>query len=309
MADKDVPYRGQSVTRAQLALNRAAGVKHCYRCDGTKPFFEFAVSRSRSDNLNPVCRSCVASARRERAEKDPDWQRRQSVKWRKENPERSRELARARYHADIEHACALGRSKRAADPDRYHEHARQFREANREKCNEASRLAKRAKRAVSREADREYREKNKNKRKESASAYYAANRDSIRERERVNRLERFRKNPDLIERQRGFVRRYHAENPEKCREIRRNRKARIRGAEGKHTKEDIADIFRLQKGKCAHPWCRVNLGEDFHVDHIVAIARGGSNDRRNLQILCQLCNLKKGPKNPLLVARQNGMLL
>lgn len=32
----------------------------------------------------------------------------------------------------------------------------------------------------------------------------------------------------------------------------------------------------------------------FHIDHVTARSRGGTNDLDNLQILCQTCNLSKG---------------
>jgi hypothetical protein len=33
---------------------------------------------------------------------------------------------------------------------------------------------------------------------------------------------------------------------------------------------------------------------DLHVDHIVPVARGGTDDLENLQTLCRDCNIKKG---------------
>ena len=36
--------------------------------------------------------------------------------------------------------------------------------------------------------------------------------------------------------------------------------------------------------------------QDLHVDHIVALSRGGSNEIENLQMLCARCNLSKGTK-------------
>ena len=89
----------------------------------------------------------------------------------------------------------------------------------------------------------------------------------------------------------------------------RARRALKANALGCHTKEEVLDIFKMQFGRCASPWCRKKLGKKYHVDHIVALARGGSNDRKNLQILCPPCNVKKHAKNPLDFARENGMLL
>jgi 5-methylcytosine-specific restriction protein A len=33
-----------------------------------------------------------------------------------------------------------------------------------------------------------------------------------------------------------------------------------------------------------------------HIDHIVPLAKGGSSDPSNLQVLCQRCNLEKGAR-------------
>jgi 5-methylcytosine-specific restriction endonuclease McrA len=39
------------------------------------------------------------------------------------------------------------------------------------------------------------------------------------------------------------------------------------------------------------------------------LARGGSNDRLNLQCLCPQCNLSKNAKDPIAWAREQGRLL
>lgn len=98
-----------------------------------------------------------------------------------------------------------------------------------------------------------------------------------------------------------------AKNPEQFRAWDRKKLAKRRGAPGKHTAEDIADIRKLQKGRCAY--CKVKLGEFYHVDHITALSRGGTNDRQNLQILCQPCNQAKHALDPIRFAQKRGMLL
>lgn len=84
-------------------------------------------------------------------------------------------------------------------------------------------------------------------------------------------------------------------------------RARKRGAMGTHTGEDISRLYGLQKGKCA--CCKVSLANGYHVDHVVPLALGGTNDKDNLQLLCQFCNCSKGPKDPIDFAQQIGRLL
>lgn len=96
-------------------------------------------------------------------------------------------------------------------------------------------------------------------------------------------------------------------NPEKSAAADRNKKARRKGAEGKHTKEDIIRIGESQRWRCA--WCRTPTKQNYHVDHIISLAKGGTNWPRNLVISCGPCNMKKKTKDPILFARSLGKLL
>lgn len=87
------------------------------------------------------------------------------------------------------------------------------------------------------------------------------------------------------------------------------RKARKMDAPGAHTAQDVASIRARQAGRCA--FCGVRLGRKAppHVDHIIALSKGGSNDPSNLQVLCQACNCRKGSKTPEEFARHMGLLI
>lgn len=102
------------------------------------------------------------------------------------------------------------------------------------------------------------------------------------------------------EQYRGYSRKWAASNPDKVAALARNRRARKRAADGKHTAEDIQRQLKSQNGKCY--WCGKVLalsGDDkYHVDHIIALSKGGSNGPENLCCSCPDCNLSKHNKTP-----------
>ena len=57
-------------------------------------------------------------------------------------------------------------------------------------------------------------------------------------------------------------------------------------------------VIARDRGSCGE--CGANITSELtetpHVDHIIPLARGGTNDLVNLQLLCSKCNLKKGAK-------------
>lgn len=126
---------------------------------------------------------------------------------------------------------------------------------------------------------------NKARYNEAAKRYREANKERLAEADRLKRRE----------------------NPEQYRAYKRNYKARKKLAVGSHAADDIAAIFKAQRGKCGY--CRIKLGKRYHVDHIIALFNGGSNNRTNLQILCGPCNNSKSAKDPIDFARSKGRLI
>jgi 5-methylcytosine-specific restriction endonuclease McrA len=84
-------------------------------------------------------------------------------------------------------------------------------------------------------------------------------------------------------------------NPERRAAYRRNRRARKSAATGSHTAEDVKQQLKSQKGKCY--WCGKKL-KKYHIDHRIALAKGGSNGPENIVCACAACNLSKGAKTP-----------
>lgn len=54
------------------------------------------------------------------------------------------------------------------------------------------------------------------------------------------------------------------------------------------------DILRKSDGVCAHCGCQVVVGDNFTVEHVVPISKGGTNDLVNIVALCRTCNVTKG---------------
>jgi hypothetical protein len=195
-------------------------------------------------------------------------------------------------------ACAVDRSRN---------YERENREARNKKSREYAR----------RNIDkiREYQAKNRKHLSKKALEWQRRNRDRVLEARRKRYW-------DNIDESRRKSREWKQNNPEKTAELRkrhrerrladtRNRRAKIRQAEGSHTKDDINLLFSVQDGRCN--CCREPLEvfgiNRFHVDHIMPIYLGGTNGPENLQLLCPFCNMSKGNQDPYEWAESNRNIL
>ena len=97
---------------------------------------------------------------------------------------------------------------------------------------------------------------------------------------------------------------YKRNNRDKVRQWAANR--RTRGAT-KVPANVVQRLVEAQRGNC--PVCQKKFGISYHLDHIQPIARGGTNDAGNLQILCRACNLSKAAKDPIQFMQSRGYLL
>ncbi len=100
---------------------------------------------------------------------------------------------------------------------------------------------------------------------------------------------------------------YRAANLDLVRIHAHNRRALIANSGGKLSKGLAKKLFELQKGMC--PCCGDSLGEDYHMDHKIPLALGGSNVDDNIQLLRPLCNAKKGVSHPVDFMQSKGFLI
>jgi 5-methylcytosine-specific restriction endonuclease McrA len=153
--------------------------------------------------------------------------------------------------------------------------------ANRDKVNATARKYDRA----HPDAHKKWKAENLDKVNEARRAYYQSN----------------------AEKEKIACRLWAEKNPDAVRTKTLNYQARKKGAEGNHTAKDIKALYAAQSGACVY--CRADLNEGFHVDHIVPLARGGSNWITNLQLTCGYCNRSKGAIDPIEFERRRAKRL
>jgi len=243
--------------------------------------------------------------------------------------------------------CVRDKGRRwvALNPEKARENDRRWKDANRDL--RLARLRKRktepgpyrdavlARRAAWRSENRERlaaeqqarRDANPEKVREHARKSYYNNRDAgiARSRQwREGNPEKRKEYLDRVGKQKN--KEWIANNRERYdewnKEWRRNNKDRIyahiskrralkKGSPGQYTAEEANAILAAQGHKCAN--CKADLRKvkprGRHIDHIIPLSRGGTNDKTNIQWLCQACNLKKHDDDPIEFARKQGRLL
>lgn len=142
--------------------------------------------------------------------------------------------------------------------------------------------------------------KNTDRIKESAHALYVQN-----SAEKIAYAkEYYERNKEELKPKRA---KWHKDNPESCRVSEQNRRAAKLQSGGLLSKGLKAKLFTLQRGRCA--CCGLPLGENYHLDHIMPLSRGGSNTDGNIQLLRQRCNNQKYNKHPIDFMQSRGFLL
>jgi 5-methylcytosine-specific restriction endonuclease McrA len=125
--------------------------------------------------------------------------------------------------------------------------------------------------------------RDKQKRNEYNHSYYLQHTSQLIEYQRA-----YRKTPKGKE----IMSRADSKEPRKIAKLmHRHAQRSITGITRKLTKDDIEFIMNM-KTSCAY----CGGVDDLCIDHIIPLARGGSNDLDNLQILCRVCNSSKNKK-------------
>lgn len=176
------------------------------------------------------------------------------------------------------------------------EKAHKWYEANAEKKIGQTRAYYAANKERALAKQREYSVKNKARIAARRREYATRNAERISEHRRQFRMQ----HKELLS-ERNRV--YRAANKERLAVTARARlhirRARIFQADGEYTGADIQAQYERQKGRCYYAACgHSKLGDKYHVDHVVPLARGGTNWPDNIVLACPACNLSKHNRLP-----------
>jgi 5-methylcytosine-specific restriction endonuclease McrA len=141
-------------------------------------------------------------------------------------------------------------------------------------------------------------------RKSKQNAYREGIKDRANEQGRIRAKEKYHQD---IEASRAKGRAKRAVMKEYYRALAHAQLSKKTGIYERYPESAIADILRLQRGRCAY--CGKDIRKYFEVDHIEARANGGGNGRSNIQLTCLRCNRSKGKKDPIEFAQSLGRLI
>jgi len=165
---------------------------------------------------------------------------------------------------------------------------------NCDECRAAKRIANGVLQRAKRRADPAIAKKDREYWRER----YLANREEIL----VSQCEK-RRSPEYKARFRAYIRRYYQEHKAEWDARTRSRERRFkRSSNGRQCDwRDIRIFWVLQSGLCF--WCDAPLAQDdFHVDHLIPLSKGGKHERANMVLSCPTCNLRKHALLPMAFA-------
>jgi hypothetical protein len=295
----------------------------CTKCETSKPFSDFNKKKGGKYGLQPICRPCQKVDQKERRDANPALHAARFAKWyaekvwREKNPDLAKllDLEKAAVDRSIKTCRICGECKSISDFNTNVGTSDGFR-GECKSCQKGVRhdwYARNREREIQKSLDwsKNNPEKAREKDRRRAVAHPGRTTPSSRRwraknPEHSNALSRAWKkaNPEKVL---ASARALYAKDPDKNIAKQHARRVKSPTTGTIFTKKDVERIYGMQKGKCA--CCKVKLGSKFHRDHIIPLARGGTNDHLNIQLLCRPCNIRKSAKHPVDFMQENGFLL
>jgi hypothetical protein len=256
-------------------------LKICYQCQEEKPITDFPKNRTKVDGLDIRCKACIKEKNRLSYFKHKDKRRTYAREYSKKHPERRAEIAKAYRETHKEQLREYHRAYHASH------------KARRSKTYQERRKLKARLQYANDPAYREackqrwaaYRKANLGKVRETLREWVAKNREHVREKAREHRARKTieeRRAMDAAARQKHRAKR-QAKNAEAFK--------RRYGAEGEITNTYLNELHHWSDHCCWY--CGKPLEGKETLEHIVPLARGGTNYPYNVVLSCTADNFSK----------------
>lgn len=206
--------------------------------------------------------------------------------WREKNREKSKETSRQWREKNLEKTRETSRRWAKENPERHAEKSRRWAENNREKTVEMSRRWREHNPDKAAASGRRWRENNRERVLAKVKQW------AINNKEKVNESNRrwAKNNPEKVTDRR---RRWQRSNPDKVAVHQHRRRVARANAAGSFTAAEWKALVEHYDHKCL---CCGRSDIPMHVDHVIPLSKGGSNNIDNLQPLCKSCNSRKRDK-------------
>lgn len=276
--------------------------KPCFRCKAVKPIEDFIKDPRLKSGRHANCRACQANLRSNASEE---------LRERRRSKVRERYKRRAAFHAEesatsltIPEATQPCTMCKAVKPlDAFNKEPR-MNSGRRSNCKECQSLYKR-------NMSEELRDRRRAKERET---YWADRAAALAKNHRSyanNKAARKAGNKKWVaahaEETAAYLQQWRRANKLAVSVYTAAYRARKLSAEGRHTEQDLIEIRASQKDRCAA--CRIRLNGAGQADHIIALSKGGSNHRSNMQWLCVVCNRTKRDRDPVEFMQSMGHLI
>ena len=246
--------------------------KFCSKCGERKLFSEFYKKKCGKYGLQPKCKECCKKSNNKHYKYNDEQLKQKSRKHKEENRDYYLEYNKKYYQKNAEKLV---------------QYQSKYRDDNAEKLSEYRAARKEHKR----ELDRVYNQNN----------------SSVRRKWRIDNREKVS----------GYVKKYQKTEKGRINSFKQSatrRALKFNAVSDDWTRKEILDRDNWTCQYCEH-WVHdvrrrneemsyEELSTKAHIDHILALSRGGADTRENLQVLCGKCNTSKnnrtmGEKNPI----------